>query len=127
MLETCKLLVNTGINSVEYEESYSDFVLILQQVLNVPVILTGGHHEYDKLNLPLNEYSVEYFGMSRPLIREKNLLNHWKEENTRKVACGSTQKKQIRKKIFCPVFNVRKYIIFDKNMIYFLYYSVFLY
>ena len=89
MLETCKLLVDAGISSVEYEGYYSDFVPILQQVLNIPVILTGGHREYEKLNLLLNEYGVEYFGMSRPLIREENLPKRWKEGDTRKAACVS--------------------------------------
>ena len=89
MLETCKLLVDAGISSVEYEGYYSDFVPILQKVLNVPVILTGGHREYEKLNLLLNEYGVEYFGMSRPLIREENLPKRWKDGDTRKAACVS--------------------------------------
>ncbi len=89
MLETCKLLVDAGISSVEYEGYYSEFVPILQQVLHVPGILTGGHREYEKLNLLLNEYGVEYFGMSRPLIREENLPNRWKDGDTRKAACVS--------------------------------------
>lgn len=89
MLETCKLLVDAGINSIEYEGYYSDFVPILQQVLNVPVILTGGHREYERLNLLLNEYGVEYFGMSRPLIREENLSNRWKDGDIRPAECIS--------------------------------------
>lgn len=89
MLETCKLLVDAGLDFIEYEGYYSELVPILQQVLNVPVILTGGHREYDKMNLLLNEYGVDYFGMSRPLIREENLPNRWKEGNTSKAACVS--------------------------------------
>ena len=89
MLETCRLLVDAGLNFVEYEGYYSEFVPILQQLINVPVVLTGGHRAYEQMNLLLNSYGVDYFGMSRPLIREENLPNHWQQGDTRKTDCIS--------------------------------------
>lgn len=52
-------------------------VPLLQQAAKVPVILTGGHREFEQTNLLLNEYGVDYF---RPLIREENLPDRWKME-----------------------------------------------
>lgn len=89
LLETCKLMVDAGLNSIEYEGYFSQMVPLLQQAVKVPVILTGGHREFEQTNLLLNEYGVDYFGMSRPLIREENLPNRWKNGDTRPAECVS--------------------------------------
>lgn len=89
MLETCRLLVDAGLNSIEYEGYYSRLVQALQQAVDVPIILTGGHREPEQINLLLNQYGVDYFGMSRPLIREENLPNRWKNSDTRPAECVS--------------------------------------
>lgn len=89
LLETCKLLVNAGLNSIEYEGYFSRMVQLLQQVTNVPIILTGGHRDFEQTNMLLNGYGVDYFGMSRPLIREENLPNRWKNGDIRPAECIS--------------------------------------
>lgn len=89
LLETCKLLVDAGLNSIEYEGYYSRLVPALQQAVDVPIILTGGHREFEQTNLLLNQYGVDYFGMSRPLIREENLPNRWRDGDTRPAECVS--------------------------------------
>lgn len=88
LLETCGLLVEAGLDSIEYEGYYSDLVPALQK-LNVPVILTGGHREMEKMELLLNSYNVDYFGMSRPLIREPDLPDRWKRGIKRPADCVS--------------------------------------
>lgn len=89
MLETCRLLVQAGLNSIEYEGYYSQLVPALQKAVGVPVILTGGHREIGSMDSLLNRYGVDYFGMSRPLIREENLPNRWKNGDTRPADCVS--------------------------------------
>lgn len=88
LLETCGLLVEAGLDSIEYEGYYSGLVPALQK-LNVPVILTGGHREMEKMELLLNSYNVDYFGMSRPLIREPDLPDRWKRGIMRPADCVS--------------------------------------
>lgn len=89
MLETCKLLVEAGLNFIEYEGYYSEFVSMLQKMVGVPVVLTGGHRAIDRMELMLNQYGIDYFGMSRPLIREEALPNRWKSGDRHPADCVS--------------------------------------
>lgn len=89
LLETCKLMVDAGLNSIEYEGYFSRLVPLLQQAVDVPIIVTGGHRDFEQMNMLLNDYGVDYFGMSRPLIREENLPNRWKNDDMRPAECVS--------------------------------------
>lgn len=64
-------------------------VPLLQKEVGLPVVLTGGHRELEVLNAMLNQYGVEYFGMSRPLIREPELPNRWKNGVLHEADCVS--------------------------------------
>ncbi|MHC5375235.1 oxidoreductase [Enterococcus sp. LJL120] len=81
LMKLCLLLESNGLNSVEYEGVISYTFLELQGAMKIPLILTGGLKRYEDLDLMLNEYDVEIFGMARPLIREPNLPNRWNEIN----------------------------------------------
>lgn len=89
LLKTCKLMVDAGLNSIEYEGYFSQFVPFLQKAVDVPIIVTGGHRSFKQMSILLNEYGVDYFGMSRPLIREENLPNRWKNNDMRPAECVS--------------------------------------
>lgn len=89
MLEVCKRLVDAGLDSIEYEGYYSNLFVELQKVTSVPIILTGGHREFEEMNLLLNQGGIDYFGMSRPLIREDNLPNRWEQGDTSPAECIS--------------------------------------
>lgn len=89
MLEVCKMLGDAGLNCIEYEGYFSEMVPLLQKEVGLPVILTGGHRDLDTLDALLNQYGVEYFGMSRPLIREPDLPNRWKNGVLREADCVS--------------------------------------
>ncbi len=89
MQQTLKLLVDAGLDSIEYEGHYSEHVNSIQSITGVPVILTGGHRRAEQVNLLLNQYRVEFFGLSRPLIREAGLPNRWKSEDIRPSDCRS--------------------------------------
>lgn len=89
MLQTCKLLVDAGLDSIEYEGYFSSFVNMLQTFAGVPVILTGGLRKLEDINSYLNQYGIEYFGMARPLIREPGLPNRWHSGDIRPSDCRS--------------------------------------
>lgn len=89
LLETCRLLVDAGLNSVEYEGYFTDFFPVFQSTVGVPVILTGGLRKLEDINILLNQYGVDYVGMARPLIRESELPNRWREGYTNPAQCIS--------------------------------------
>ena len=88
-LQVCRILVESGLDSIEYEGYLSDLTLALKETVSVPIIVTGGLRDIEELNVMLNKYGVEYFGMSRPLIREANLPNRWQHGDTRPAECIS--------------------------------------
>jgi 2,4-dienoyl-CoA reductase-like NADH-dependent reductase (Old Yellow Enzyme family) len=44
------------------------------------IIMTGGNRDFEEMTGILNSTKIEYFGMARPLIREPDLINRFKEK-----------------------------------------------
>lgn len=104
-VEICKLLSANGIDSIEvlgshspkennpkYEACYLDLALAVKQKIDTPVILTGGNHDIQNMERMLHETEIEYFAMSRPLIREPDLPNRWLNGDSAKAKCISCSK-----------------------------------
>jgi 2,4-dienoyl-CoA reductase-like NADH-dependent reductase (Old Yellow Enzyme family) len=102
--EICKLAALHGINSIEVSgngasrsgvkanvnEGYFQFYATeLQKSIQVPVISVGGYRSVEYINKVLNETPLEYVSLSRPLIREPNLPNRWKNGNLTPSSCVS--------------------------------------
>ena len=49
----------------------------------------GGHRSIDNMNNVLNEGKIEYLSLSRPLIREPNLIDRWKRGECSPAKCVS--------------------------------------
>ena len=104
-VEICRLLTDNGIHSIEvlgghspkennpkYESCYLDLAQAVKCKVNIPIILTGGNHDIDNMERLLNETDIEYFAMSRPLIREPDLPNRWLNGDRTKAKCISCSK-----------------------------------
>ena len=57
--------------------------------MDIPVILVGGHRSIEAMNRLLNETDIEYLSMSRPLIREPDLMQRWMDGDVRPALCIS--------------------------------------
>ena len=51
--------------------------LVPAEKIDIPVILVGGHRSIENMNAVLNEGKIEYLSLSRPLIREPDLIDRW--------------------------------------------------
>jgi 2,4-dienoyl-CoA reductase-like NADH-dependent reductase (Old Yellow Enzyme family) len=100
--EICRLLSDAGIDSIEilgghspkekgtkYEACYLHLALAAKEVSAAPVILTGNNHDVDNMETLLNKQGIEFFALSRPLIREPDLPNRWQKEDRSKAKCIS--------------------------------------
>lgn len=96
----CEKLESLGINAIEVSgdwyqynpEDESYFRAYAEKIAgenNVAVILVGGNRDYDSMIEILNETSVGYFSMCRPLIAEPNLINRWERGDTNRTKCLS--------------------------------------
>lgn len=57
----------------------------------VPIILVGGNRNIDKITELINTTNIDYISLSRPFIRESNLVSRW-EKDTSPSKCISCNK-----------------------------------
>jgi len=112
MLATASLLENDGIDAIELsggticsgkylpirsckiaseedEVYYLDAARMYKKRIRVPLMLVGGIRSLSVAERLVRENLTDYVSLSRPLIREPNLINRWKSGDTRKSECRS--------------------------------------
>lgn len=103
-LEICRMLANAGIDSIEVsgngtsvagvrahvnEGYFEAFAARLAEEVNVHVILVGGLRSRDTMEAILNRTKIELLSLSRPLLREPDLPNRLKNEESAESRCVS--------------------------------------
>ena len=78
-----------GIRAGVNEAYFKRFALALAEKVDIPVILVGGHRSVDNMNNVLNEGKIEYLSLSRPLIREPDLIDRWQNGECSPAKCVS--------------------------------------
>ena len=76
-------------NKSEQESYFKEFATRIAEKVKVPVALVGGNRSLETMNEILNTTKIEYFSLSRPFIREPELVNRWARGNTEKAKCVS--------------------------------------
>ncbi|MEI8247049.1 MAG: NADH:flavin oxidoreductase [Lentisphaerota bacterium] len=79
----------------------------LKQTVKVPVILVGGIRAFETAQNILDSKTADYIAMSRPLIREPQLIRRWESGNTARASCESCNScfrpVLTGKGLYCPV------------------------
>jgi 2,4-dienoyl-CoA reductase-like NADH-dependent reductase (Old Yellow Enzyme family) len=110
MLATASLLEKDGIDAIELsggtsysgknnpvrscksendEVFYLDAARMYKEQIQVPLMLVGGIRSLSVAERLVRDNLSDYVSLSRPLIREPNLINRWKSGDTRKAECQS--------------------------------------
>jgi len=92
--------------SIEQESYYEDYAAEIAQDISIPVISVGGHRDFAALTNILNETSIEYIALCRPLIYESDLINRWQNGYMERAKCISCNKCFRRDGTKC-IFNAR--------------------
>ncbi len=79
----------TGINKVEKEAYFQKAAKQFKKELNIPIILVGGMRSFEKNEELIENGSADFISMSRPFIREPDLINRWKEGDLSRPKCLS--------------------------------------
>ncbi len=111
MLESVAMLENAGIDAIELsgglikysgkygparqgllkteeeEMYYSEAARRYKFQCEVPLMLVGGILSYFVAEQLISDGLADYISLSRPLIREPNLVERWRAGDTRKAAC----------------------------------------
>jgi len=81
--------IRTGITQEDREAYFKDEARAFKKRLSVPVILVGGIRSFQVAKELLEDGVADYVSMSRPFIREPDLINRWKSGDLRKSTCVS--------------------------------------
>ncbi len=82
----------TGIRKVEEEAYYRLWCREIKPDVGVPLMLAGGLRSFELMEEIVRQGDAELVSLSRPLIREPNLVQSWKEGDLRRSACISCNK-----------------------------------
>ena len=131
MLEVASMLASAGIDAIELsggtrysgdyvpvrpgkldtenkEVFYLEAAKKFKERLRVPLMLVGGIRSYAVAERIIREGIADYISLSRPLIREPDLVNRWKSGDTGKARCLSDnlcydQAKKTGEELYCVV------------------------
>jgi 2,4-dienoyl-CoA reductase-like NADH-dependent reductase (Old Yellow Enzyme family) len=78
-----------GITSRKTEAYNQQEAALFKQRLKIPLILVGGIRSLPVAERLVGEGVCDFISMSRPFIREPDLVNRWRSGDRRKAACTS--------------------------------------
>jgi 2,4-dienoyl-CoA reductase-like NADH-dependent reductase (Old Yellow Enzyme family) len=84
--------VRMDIDSEEDEAYFKDAAKRFKERLQIPLILVGGIRSFHVAERIIKEETADYIAMSRPFIREPDLINRWQSGDYMKARCISDNK-----------------------------------
>lgn len=78
-----------GIHSEEKEAYFQNDAKMFKQKVNIPLILVGGNRSFQVAERLISQGVADYISMSRPFIREPDLVNRWRSGDLKKATCIS--------------------------------------
>jgi 2,4-dienoyl-CoA reductase-like NADH-dependent reductase (Old Yellow Enzyme family) len=78
-----------GVTSQKKEAYNQEDARVFKQRLQIPLILVGGIRSLPVAERLVEEGACDLIAMSRPFIREPDLVNRWHSGDRRKAACNS--------------------------------------
>ena len=78
-----------GIKTEEKEAYFRDSAKALKESLDIPLILVGGNRSFHLCEKLVQEAYTDYISMSRPFVREPNLIQRWADGDLEKSKCLS--------------------------------------
>ena len=78
-----------GIRAGMNEGSFLHAAARLAEAVDIPVVLVGGLRSLDFIDRVLNGTKIDYVSLSRPFIREPDLIRRWQQGDTEPSRCVS--------------------------------------
>jgi 2,4-dienoyl-CoA reductase-like NADH-dependent reductase (Old Yellow Enzyme family) len=78
-----------GIDAVAKEAYFQEEARAFKQAIKIPVILVGGIRSLEVAEQLVAAGTADYISMSRPFIREPDLVKRWQAGDRRKAECTS--------------------------------------
>ena len=81
--------MRAGIKSDNQEAYFQNEARRFKSAVKVPLILVGGNRSFQVAERLVTEDSADFISMSRPFIREPELINRWKSGDLSPATCLS--------------------------------------
>lgn len=78
-----------GIKSQDREAYFREQAGSFKKEIDIPLILVGGMRSFEVAEQVIDTGAADYISMSRPFIREPDLIKRWKDGDRRKAECKS--------------------------------------
>jgi 2,4-dienoyl-CoA reductase-like NADH-dependent reductase (Old Yellow Enzyme family) len=78
-----------GIKTEDKEAYFQHDAMAFKKQVDVPLILVGGNRSFQVAERLVDDGVADYLSMSRPLIREPDLINRWKSGDRSRATCVS--------------------------------------
>lgn len=78
-----------GITTEDKEAYFEEYAKHFKKHIKTPLILVGGFRSFTVADRIVSEGIADYISMSRPFIREPDLINRWEKGDLRKAECKS--------------------------------------
>lgn len=79
----------TGVTNQKKEAYNQEEARVFKRRLDIPLILVGGIRSLPVAERLIAEGTCDFISMSRPFIREPDLVNRWRSGDRRRAACTS--------------------------------------
>jgi 2,4-dienoyl-CoA reductase-like NADH-dependent reductase (Old Yellow Enzyme family) len=79
----------TNINDINHEAYYRHWCREIKKEVDVPVILVGGLRTFKRMEEIIQNNESDFVSLSRPFIREPDILNKWKRDHSYRARCIS--------------------------------------
>ncbi len=79
----------TNINDVHREAYFRHWCREIKKEVDVPMILVGGVRTFQLMEEIVQKNESDFISLSRPFIREPDLVNKWKRDNSYRARCIS--------------------------------------
>lgn len=95
-----------GIQNQSQEAYFQTYAKALKEQVSIPVILVGGHRTPGVMVKVLESGGADFISLSRPLIREPDLIKRWKngdQEKSKCISCNQCFENWIFRSLRCYV------------------------
>jgi len=81
-----------GINRLDREAYFRDWCKDIKRSVSAPVMMVGGLRTFDLMEQVVQNHETDFISLCRPLIREPEIINDWKNKDRHGATCISCNK-----------------------------------
>lgn len=91
--------------AIEKEGYFINYAKEIKRLVNIPIITVGGFTTLKGIEEKFEETGIDFFGLSRPLISEPDLIKQWKNDKNKKARCIRCSKCRTSEGNYCTIFD----------------------